>query len=184
MATSTTETTAGTEAHTEAAGGEHGGGVFPPLDQSTYPSQLFWLVIFFAALYFLMSRLVLPKIGGILETRKNRIEGDLARAAALKDETEKAIASYQKALADARGRATDIAKDTRDSVNADIAKKQAALDADLASKAADAEAKIAKSKAKAMESVDDIASETAAEIIAALTGGKATQADIAKALKG
>jgi F-type H+-transporting ATPase subunit b len=178
--TTTTETTEGTEAH----GGEHGGGTFPPLDSSTFPSQLFWLVIFFGALYFLMSKLVLPKIGGIIDARKARIDGDIARASALKEETEAALKSYEKALADARGNASDIAKSTRDTVNADIAKQQAAVDADLSAKASAAEATIAKSKAKALESVNDIAADTAADIVAALTGGKATKADLAKVLKG
>lgn len=172
-----------TETHTEAEGGAHKA-VFPPLDQSTFPSQIFWLVVFFGVLYLLMSRLVLPRIASILQTRKDRIDGDIARASALKDETEAALNSYNKALADARGNASDIAKSTRDKVNADIADKQHALDAELSEKAVAAEAKIAKAKAKAMEAVGGIASDTAAEIVAALTGGKVTKAALAKAMKG
>jgi F-type H+-transporting ATPase subunit b len=172
-----------TETHTEAEGGAHKA-AFPPLDTKTFPSQIFWLVIFFGALYLLMSRLVLPRIASILETRKNRIDGDIARASALKDETEAALNSYNKALADARGNASDIAKSTRDTVNADVASKQHKLDAELSAKAMAAEASIAKSKAKAMESVSSIASDTASEIVAALTGGKVTKAALAKALKG
>jgi F-type H+-transporting ATPase subunit b len=174
MATTTTET------HAEGAASS----AFPPLDSATFPSQIFWLVVFFGALYLLMSRLVLPRIASILQTRKDRIDGDIARASALKDETEAALNSYNKALADARGNASDIAKSTRDKVNADIADKQHKLDAELSAQAVTAEAKIAKSKAKAMESVSDIASETASEIVAALTGGKVTKAALAKALKG
>jgi F-type H+-transporting ATPase subunit b len=172
-----------TETHTEAEGGAHKA-AFPPLDSKTFPSQIFWLVIFFGALYLLMSRLVLPRIASILETRKNRIDGDIARASALKEETEAALNSYNKALADARGNASDIAKSTRDMVNADVASKQHKLDAELSAKAVAAEAAIAKSKAKAMESVSSIASDTASEIVAALTGGKVTKAALAKALKG
>jgi F-type H+-transporting ATPase subunit b len=174
MATTTTEAT-GTEAHGGVAKE-----VFPPLDYATFPSQIFWLVIFFGALYLLMSRLVLPRIASILQVRKNQIDGDISRASALKDETEAALNSYQKALADARGNASDIAKSTRDTVNADIAKQQTALNASLSAKAVDAEAKITKSKAKAMDAVSGIASET----VAALTGGKVTKAALAKALKG
>lgn len=179
MATTAETTTEGTEAE----GGAHKG-VFPPLDAKSFPSQLFWLVVFFAALYLLMSRLVLPRIAGILEARRNRIEGDLARASALKDETEAALASYQKALSDARGNATDIARDTREMVNVDISKQQAALDASLAAKAADADAKIAASKAKAMASVHDIAADAATDIIASLTGAKVAKTTLVKALKG
>ena len=182
MATTTETATSVAETHAGAEGGHKG--VFPPLDSKTFPSQIFWLVIFFALLYALMSKLVLPRIAAILETRKNRIEGDLARASALKEETEKALSSYQKALADARGNATDIATKTRETVNADIAEKQHALAADLAAKAGAAESQIAKAKAKAMESVDAIASEIATEIVAALTGGKVTKVALAKALKG
>jgi F-type H+-transporting ATPase subunit b len=172
-----------TETHTEVEGGAHKG-VFPPLDTKTFPSQIFWLVIFFGALYLLMSRIVLPRIGSILENRRNRIEGDLARASALKEETEAALNSYQKALADARGNASDIAKTTREAVNADVSKQQASLNATLIAKATDAETKIAKSKATAMAAVSDIASDTASEIVAAFTGGKVTKAALAKALKG
>jgi F-type H+-transporting ATPase subunit b len=179
MATTSEATTEGT-AHEGAEGGHKG--VFPPLDTKTFPSQIFWLVVFFAALYLLMSKLVLPRIAAILDARRNRIEGDLARASALKEETEAALNSYQKSLADARGNATSIAQSTRNTVNSDIAAKQHALDADLAAKAADAEAKIAKSKAKAMEAVGDIAADTATDIIAALTGGKVTKTAISKAL--
>jgi F-type H+-transporting ATPase subunit b len=180
----TTETTP--EAHSEgttAEGGAHKG-VFPPLDSKTFPSQIFWLVLFFGALYLLMSRLVLPRIAAILEARRNRIEGDLSRASALKEETEAALNSYQKALADARGKATDIAKTTRDTVDADVNGKRAALDATLMEKVSAAEAAVARSKAKAMESVHDIASDAAAEIVSALTGGKVAKTALAKALKG
>ncbi len=173
-------TTAGTEAH----GGGHGGGVFPPLDSKTFPSQLFWLVIFFAALYLLMSKFALPRLAAILGNRKARIDSDLARAQSLKDETEAAVKSYEKALADARGKATDIARETRDAVNKDVDAESHKLDEALAKKIAAAESKIAASKAKALEAVEDIAADSAAEIVAALGGGKVTKAAIAKALKG
>lgn len=183
-----TETTAeghatdGTTAGTQAHGGEHGGSTFPPLDSSTFPSQLLWLVVFFGALYYILSRVLLPKISSILETRKMRIDGDLARAQALKEETEAAIKSYEKALADARTRANDIAKDTRDNVTKDVDLEQSKVNASLGQKISQAEARIAASKATAMASVGSIAEEATAEIMAALTGSKLAKADIAKAV--
>ena len=171
-------TTEGTEAH----GGEHGGAKFPPLDNSTYPSQLLWLLVFFAGLYFLMSRVMLPKISSILENRKNRIDGDLARAQALKEETEAAIKSYEKALADARSNANDIARVTRENVTKDVDIEQGKVSDMLSKKIAEAETRIAKSKAEAMSSVESIAAESASDIIAMLTGGKALTADVAKAV--
>ncbi len=172
MATTTTETT-------EAPGGES---KFPPLDVKSFPSQLFWLVIFFAALYLLMGRLVLPKLAAILGARKGQIDSDLARASALKDETEAAVKHYEKALFDARAKATDIGRDTRAKVSAEIDAEQATLDGALSKKIKDAEAKVAKAKAKAMESVESIAGESAADIVASLTGGKTLKTAVAKAV--
>src|SRR5690606_23669808 len=75
-------TAGSTELHTstEAHGDDHGSGVFPPFDPSTYASQLVWLAVTFGALYLLMSKIALPRIGEILEVRRDRIESDLAEA--------------------------------------------------------------------------------------------------------
>ena len=66
-------------AHTEAEGGHHGG-AFPPFDSSTYASQLVSLAIAFVALYLIVSRIALPRVGGTIDARQNKIEGDLAEA--------------------------------------------------------------------------------------------------------
>ena len=106
-----------------------------------------------------MGRLVLPKLAAILSNRKAQIDGDLSRASALKDETEAALKNYEKALFDARSKATDIGRETRAKVSSEIDADQASLDASLSKKIKDAEAKVAKAKAKAMESVETIAGE-------------------------
>lgn len=171
-----TGTTEGTEAHGE------GHGAFPPMDTSTFPSQLFWLVIFFALLYLLMSRVALPRMAKILDARANRIEGDLAKAQALKNETEAAVQAYEKALADARGKAQSIATETRAKMTAEMDAERSAVEKTLSAKVADAEAGIAAAKAKAMKDVGDVAADTAAEIVAELTGNKVTKAAAAKAI--
>ena len=131
-----------------------------------------------------MSRLVLPRLASILSKRKAAIDSDLARAQALKDQTEAAVKAYEKALADARANANDIARGTRDAVTKEVDAESHKLDAALAKKVSAAEAKIAASKAKAMEAVEDIAADSAVDIVAALGGGKVTKAAVAKAIKG
>ena len=90
---------------TEGTAAEGGHGGFPPMDAHTFPSQIFWLVIFFGLLYLLMSKVALPKMAAVLDKRHKAIEGDLAKASALKHETEAAIQHYEKSLADARAKA-------------------------------------------------------------------------------
>src|SRR5438876_12254083 len=77
-------------------GSERGKG-FPPFDAHTFASQLLWLALVFVALYLLMSRIALPRIGSILEQRRRHIDGDLAQAADLKESSDAAIAAYEKA---------------------------------------------------------------------------------------
>ena len=84
------------------------GGAFPPFDSSTFVGQLFWLVIFFGALYWLMSKVALPRVASILEERKDRVARDLADAAAAKTKAEGAMTAYEKSLADARGKAHGV----------------------------------------------------------------------------
>ncbi|QQR38146.1 F0F1 ATP synthase subunit B family protein [Devosia rhizoryzae] len=145
-------------------------GVFPPFDPATFPSQLLWLAITFGALYVVMSRVALPRLGGILENRKALIDADLAAADADRAKTDAAIASYETALAAAKSNAQAIATQTREAINADLAAKRAAAETDLASKVSAAEARIAGTKAEALTHVDEIAAETAQAVVAQLVG--------------
>lgn len=160
---------AGTETHaaTEEAGHEVG---FPPFDSSTFASQLLWLAITFGALYFIISRLAIPRIGGILESRRTRIEGDLKEADRLRVESERAAAAYEEALAEARKNAHAIAEETRQGIRTDIEGKRAKVEADLSAKVAEAEARIEATKSAALANVEQIAAETAAALVAQLSG--------------
>lgn len=162
--------TADTHATTEAHGGDHHSDVFPPFDVTTFPSQLLWLAITFGALYVVMSRVALPRLGGILENRKALIDADLAAADADRQKTDAAIASYEAALASAKSNAQEIASKTREAIQADLAAKRTAAEADLSAKVSAAEARIAQTKAEALTHVDDIAAETAQAVVAQIVG--------------
>ena len=97
-----------------------------------FASQILWFAITFGALYLLMSRVALPQIGSILDKRKARIEGDLKEAERLRGETDKAVAAYEQALAEARKNAHGIAEETRDSIKADLDGKRKVVEDDLA----------------------------------------------------
>ncbi|MEM6666450.1 MAG: F0F1 ATP synthase subunit B [Pseudomonadota bacterium] len=169
---------------TDAAhGAAEQGTNFPPFDVSTFPSQLLWLAITFGLLYYLMKNVLIPRVGGIIEDRRDRIANDLAEAERLKEETEDAIASYEQALADAKQKAHGIANETRDRINADLETKRAEVDAGLAEKAAAAEARISEMRNAAMAEVDGIAGDTASSIIKQLLGKAPAKGAVDKAVK-
>ena len=159
-----------THTETEAHGGAHEDIGFPPFASETFGGQLLWLAITFVVLYTLLSRLVLPRLSGIIENRRSMIARDLDDAAAMKSRAEEAGATYEKALAEAKGRAQALAQETRAKLSAESDAKRKALEADLNARLADAEATISAKKTEAMSHVRGIARDTASAIVERLTG--------------
>lgn len=174
------------EVHTEIGvehDAGHAKGVFPPFDGSTFASQLLWLAITFGLFYLFLKNVVLPRIGSILEVRRDRIAQDLDQAALLKSEADAAIAAYEQELAEARSKANAIGQQARDSAKADADAARKSVEAGLESKLGEAEQRIASIKAAAMREVGAIAEETATAIVQQLVGGKPDKASIAAAVK-
>lgn len=171
------------EAHAveEHAGQE--GGIFPPFDAANYPSQILWLAITFGLFYLFLKRVVLPRVGNILEVRHDRIAQDLDQANGLKGEADAAVAAYEQELADARNRANAIGQEARDGAKAEAEAARKKVEAGLEKKLSDAEAHIASIKAAAMKEVGTIAEDTAGAIVQELIGGKLDQTAIAAAVK-
>ena len=121
---STGELTAGTAVPADA----HAKKAFPPLDPSTFAPQLIWLALTFGTLYFLLSKIVLPRIGGVIDERKRVRQSDLDEAERLKNETDKALKDYEKSLSEAKSRASGIAQSTRDKLKAEVDGERARVD--------------------------------------------------------
>src|SRR3546814_8652286 len=85
--------------------------------------------ITFVVLYLLMAKVALPRVAGVLDERKKRLDHDLEEAARLKRETEQAIAEYEQALASARNKAQAIAGDARARMTAAAAAVRAKVEA-------------------------------------------------------
>jgi F-type H+-transporting ATPase subunit b len=158
------------------------GKVFPPLDPGTFAPQLFWLALAFGLLYVLLKRFALPRVGEVIEERRDRIQRDLDRAEKLKAETQQALADYEKALAEAHARANAMAREMRDKVAAEVGEERAKVDAEIAGKLAEAEARIAQSKTRAMARVSEIAADTAAAIVTRLIGKEVSKDEVQRAL--
>ena len=174
-----------TSAHTQANGREH---AFPPFQKDTFASQLVSLAIAFVALYLIVSKIALPRVGSVLDERQGKIDGDLAEAQKLKDASDAALKAYQNELAAARSRAQAIGAETREKLNAASEAERKTLEDRLAAKLAEAEKAIAATRATAMGNVRGIAADAAAAIVQRLTGtapdGKSVKAAVDASLKG
>jgi len=169
--------------HTTPEAGHGGGGVFPPFDPTHFPSQLLWLAITFGLFYLFLKRAALPRIGNILEVRRDRIAQDLDQAARMKDEADAAVAAYEQELAEARRKANTIGQDARDKAKAAAEAERRKVEDKLNGDLAAAEERIASIKRTAMKDVDQIASDTASAIIQQLLGTRVDGKDVAAAVK-
>ncbi len=172
---------AATEAAAQAAPKEGAG--LPQMNAEYFPTQLFWLALTFLLLWFVLSKIALPRVGEVIDERKERIARDIESASRLKSDTDKALAEYEKALADARSNASAIAKQTREKLTAETVAEKAKVEAQLSAKLHEAETRIAATKSKAMSAVSEIAGETAREVVSKLIGHDVTLADVKKVLQ-
>jgi F-type H+-transporting ATPase subunit b len=170
-----------THAGTAVPAAEHE--AFPPFDAKTFPSQILWLVITFGLFYLFLKRVVMPRLGAIIDVRNDRITQDLDHAAWLKSEADAAVAAYEQELAEAKANANKIGQQANDAAKADAESTRKKLEAELEKKLGEAEASIASIKAKAMKEVGTIAEDTTSAIVEALVGGKADKSEIAAAVK-
>ena len=176
-----TEPTKATQSEVGHEGGGHAN--FPPFDASTFPSQLLWLAITFGLFYLFLKRVVMPRVGGIIDVRNDRITQDLDHAAKLKGEADAAVAAYEQELAEAKKNANSIGQQAADAAKTEAETARKKIEAALDEKLGEAEARIASIKANAMKEVGSIAEDTASAIVEALVGGKASKAEIAAAVK-
>ena len=185
MAESHGEAGGATTAHTEADASKH---AFPPFQKDTFASQLVSLAIAFVALYLIVSRIALPRVGSLLDERQKAIDGDLAEAERLKNESDGALKAYESELAAARSRAQAIGAETRQKLNAASEVERKTLEERLAQKLAEAEKTIAATRTAAMSNVRGIAADAAGAIVQRLTGvlpdGNAVESAVDASLKG
>lgn len=153
----------------------------PQLCFDWFPNQIFWLVIALVVIFFVLTRIALPRIAAVLAERQGTITNDIATAEKLKQQAQDAEAAYEKALADARAQAQAIAAETRAEIQADLDVAIQKADSEIAARAAESEKAISEIRASALENVEAVAKEAAGDIVAAL-GGKADAKTIADAV--
>lgn len=164
----------------------HSGGGMPQLDATKFAPQIIWLAITFAVLYVLMAKVALPRVAEVLETRADHINDDLRRAEEARAESEAVMQAYEKALAEARGKAQAEARAATASVQAVAEGREKEAAAVLQREAADADARIASAKQAAMANVRSVAAEVAVAAVRRVGGfdvdaGKAAAAVDAEA---
>lgn len=180
-----TEQTEGTASACVDAGGSAIG--MPQLCADWIPNQIFWLVITLIVIYYVLSRIALPRIGAVLAERAGTITNDLAAAENLKDKARAAEATYDKALADARSEANRIISAAKAELQAELDVELSKVDAQIAVRTAESERVLAAMRDQALDSIGMVARDTAREIVTVFGSGAETDtvdAAVAARIKG
>jgi F-type H+-transporting ATPase subunit b len=159
----------------------------PQLDFSTFPNQIFWLIVTLVVIYFVLSRIALPRIGAVLVERSGTITNDIAAAEELKHKAVEAEAAYQQALIDARAQASAIVAEAKADIQSELDAELKKADKKIAAKAAESEKAIADIRDGAVKSVTEVAKDTAKELVAVFGGtadAKTITAAVAARMKG
>ena len=157
-------------------------GGFPPLEPEFFASQILWLLITFGVLYLVMSKILVPRLAGIIEGRRDRIALDLDAAERMRADADAAQAAYEQDLAEARERSHKIAQEARDTARAEADAERKSSEAALDRRLDEAQTRIAEIKAKALADVDAIAEETTTAIVSTLAGLSVSREDVVTAV--
>ena len=146
-------------------------------------SQLFWLLVVFAIIFFGIGRGMLPKIQSTVDARENKISGDLERAQAARTEAEATEAAWRSRMDAARAEAARLAQDAKqESARETETRVKAAAD-QINLKVESAEAKIREAVSSARVEIETVAADLTAEMVQRLTGLTVASSEAAAAVK-
>ena len=154
----------------------------PQLEASTFISQLFWLAVTFIGLYGVMWKIIIPRVADVLQDRQERIDDDLQKAEALRNEAAGVLEAYEKTVADGRAQAQTILRTAADENDKAAAERQTALGEQLAQQTADAEARINAAREEALANIRTVAVETAQAATSRLSGADITSDEAEEAV--
>jgi F-type H+-transporting ATPase subunit b len=158
---------------------KEGSGGMPQLDYHDFAPQLVWLAIAFVALYFVMSRLAVPRIADTLAKRQAKIQGDLDAAEKANEETRALVAAYEKRLADAREDARRLTRERGEADSAEAATLFKDLHDRLAKQIDEAEKRIAAQRDDVMAGLEHMARDIGQDVYAKIAGQPADQGALA-----
>ncbi|WP_312528795.1 F0F1 ATP synthase subunit B' [Paracoccus sp. (in: a-proteobacteria)] len=142
----------------------------PQLDVTTYGNLIFWLLIALVVIYWALSRIALPRIGGVLADRQAAITGDLMSAEEFKQKAKDAEAAYDKALADARAEAAKIVAANKADIQKELDAAIAHADAEISARTSESEQRIGEIRASALDDARLVARDVTEELVRVFGG--------------
>ncbi len=155
---------------TDAVGTQHAEGM-PQLDFTTFPNQVFWLVVTLVVIYLILNEIAIPRIREILAERKRTREHDIELAETFRAKAVECEEQYERALKEARSKAREVLDSAKAEFAKDLESATAEADERIAVKLAESEERIRDIRANAIKSIENVAGEVAEDIVRVIMPG-------------
>ncbi len=147
----------------------------PQFNTATWPSQIFWLTIFFVILYVVFSKSVLPALGGTIENRTHYIGDNIKKAEMLSTEAATLQAEVNASLKSAGQKAnteiTTALTQTKANLDAALEEFRSHQESEIAA----TESRIQSTTQSAMADMEQIAASLAAQAAEKIAGIPASE---------
>ncbi len=137
----------------------------PQLDFSSFPHQIFWLAVFLVAIFIVVRRIALPRVGEILSRREKRIQLDLEEARQINAQAEELEAQIAQTLTEAKQYSEMKAAEARNEIQTIKAAATVEAERVVRLEAEEADRAIQTMRTQSVEAIREIAKTTAAEIV-------------------
>ncbi|MBT5432337.1 MAG: F0F1 ATP synthase subunit B' [Rhodospirillaceae bacterium] len=154
----------------------------PQLEFWHFLPQFFWLAVCFITLYLVMAFFALPRIGGILAERKEKIETDLDAAEKAKSNADAALEAYEASLVGAGSAAHGAIAEAAVAGSKAAEARNHELDGEIAGQIEEAQRSITAAKSDAMDNLTTMAADAAREATSKLIGVDVSDDDVARAV--
>ncbi len=153
-------------------------GGMPQLDPEFWISQIFWLVVSFGAMFLILSKIILPKISGNLESRKSQILENIEAAEKQRTESENKLKEFEKFILNTNNEAKNYYNEARKKVIEDIDKKREILENEINEEIKSAEKEISDLRNNSKEKIHKIAIETSSDLVKQLIDAEINNSSI------
>jgi F-type H+-transporting ATPase subunit b len=148
-----------------------------------YASQLFWLAIFFGAIFFVIGLGMLPKIQSTVDARDARIAADLKTAEQARESADQLEQSYRERMDKSRAEAARLSAEAKASAAKATEARVADAEQGINSKLEAAQARIADARRSAVSEIEAVAAEAAQAMIERVAGLQVDASEVRAAVK-
>ena len=144
----------------------------PQLDFSTFPNQIFWLVVFCVVLFAIVKFFIIPRMEDIFANRRKIIDGNIAKAEEIRLRVSEIEKQIEEELQKAKSQCDEIMNTSGNNI-----KEQMALaleDSKIATTQliSEAEGRLKELRDGSEAAIERISEELASEIISKISRGK------------